>query len=151
MAAELIEIIESITADPNLLMWKFADEDKEIQNGAKLTVRESQRAMLLYEGRAADVFGPGLHALSTDNIPIFSKIKGWKYGFKSPYKADVYFFNTRGCSKTSVLEQQPLKNAVLQGFSLKNCKSLFQNSVSFGTGSPTSLSTTSGEPRRRSS
>ncbi|MDR2662925.1 MAG: SPFH domain-containing protein [Treponema sp.] len=90
----LIEIIESITPDPNLLMWKFADEDREIQNGAKLTVRESQRAMLLYEGRAADVFGPGLHTLSTANIPILSKIKGWKYGFASPYKADVYFFNT---------------------------------------------------------
>jgi membrane protease subunit (stomatin/prohibitin family) len=64
-AAERIEIIESITPDPNLLMWKFADEDKEIQNGAKLTVRESQRVMLLCEGRAADVFGPGLHTLST--------------------------------------------------------------------------------------
>jgi membrane protease subunit (stomatin/prohibitin family) len=94
MALELIEIIESITPDPNLLMWKFADEDKELQNGAKLTVRESQRVMLLYEGRAADVFGPGLHTLSTANIPVLSRIKGWKYGFKSPYKADVYFFNT---------------------------------------------------------
>jgi membrane protease subunit (stomatin/prohibitin family) len=50
--------------------------------------------MLLYEGRAADVFGPGLHTLTTANVPILSKIKGWKYGFKSPYKADVYFFNT---------------------------------------------------------
>jgi membrane protease subunit (stomatin/prohibitin family) len=94
MAAELIEIIENITPDPNFLMWKFADEDKEIKNGAKLTVRESQQVLLLYEGRAADVFGPGLHTLSTVNIPILCKLKGWKYGFKSPYKADVYFFNT---------------------------------------------------------
>ncbi|MDR2210674.1 MAG: SPFH domain-containing protein [Spirochaetaceae bacterium] len=94
MTSPFIEIIESITPDPNFLMWKFADEDKEIQNGAKLTVRESQRVMLLYEGKAADVFGPGLHTLTTDNVPILSKLKGWKYGFKSPYKADVYFFNT---------------------------------------------------------
>jgi membrane protease subunit (stomatin/prohibitin family) len=94
MASPFIEIIESITADPNLLMWKFADEDREIQNGAKLTVRESQQVMLLYEGQTADVFQPGLHALSTDNIPLLSSLKGWKYGFKSPYKADVYFFNT---------------------------------------------------------
>jgi membrane protease subunit (stomatin/prohibitin family) len=89
-----LEIIEAITPDPNLLMWKFADEDKEIKNGAKLTVRESQHAMLLNEGQLADVFGPGLHKLATENIPIFSRLKGWKYGFESPFKADVYFFNT---------------------------------------------------------
>ncbi|MDR2157335.1 MAG: SPFH domain-containing protein [Clostridiales Family XIII bacterium] len=94
MEMEFIEIIESVTPDPNLLMWKFRDEDKEIKNGAQLTVRESQRVMLLCEGRVADVFGPGVHTLSTDNIPILSKLRGWKYGFKSPYKADVYFFNT---------------------------------------------------------
>jgi membrane protease subunit (stomatin/prohibitin family) len=89
-----LEIIEATTPDPNLLMWKYADEDKEIKNGAKLTVRESQHAMLLNEGQLADVFGPGMHKLATENIPILSRLKGWKYGFESPFKADVYFFNT---------------------------------------------------------
>jgi membrane protease subunit (stomatin/prohibitin family) len=89
-----LEIIEATTPDPNLLMWKFADEDKEIKNGAKLTVRESQHAMLLNEGQMAEVFGPGMHKLATENIPILSRLKGWKYGFESPFKADVYFFNT---------------------------------------------------------
>lgn len=95
MKGPFIEIIESITPDPNLLMWKYADQDKEIKNGAQLTVRESQVALFLNEGQLADVFKPGLHELSTENIPILSRLKGWKYGFKSPFKADVYFFNTR--------------------------------------------------------
>lgn len=94
MALPFIEIIEATTPDPNLLMWKFADEDKEIKNGAKLTVRESQQAILLNEGQLADVYGPGLHTLNTENIPILNRLKGWKYGFESPFKADVYFFNT---------------------------------------------------------
>lgn len=94
MKLPFIEIIEATTSDPNLLMWKFADEDKEIKNGAKLTVRESQQAMLLNEGQLADIYQPGLHTLSTENIPILSRLKGWKYGFESPFKADVYFFNT---------------------------------------------------------
>lgn len=94
MALPFIEIIEATTPDPNLLMWKYADEDKEIKNGAQLIVRESQQAMLLNEGQLADVFTAGRHKLSTENIPILSRLKGWKYGFESPYKADVYFFNT---------------------------------------------------------
>ncbi len=95
MKLPFIEIIESTTPDPNLLMWKYADEDKEIKNGAKLTVRESQAVVFLNEGQLADVFQPGLHTLSTENIPVLSKLKGWKYGFDSPFKADVYFVNTR--------------------------------------------------------
>jgi membrane protease subunit (stomatin/prohibitin family) len=94
MKAPFIEIIEATTPDPNLLMWKYADEDQEIKNGAKLTVRETQHAMFLNEGQLADVFGPGLHTLSTENIPLLSRLKGWKYGFESPFKADIYFFNT---------------------------------------------------------
>jgi membrane protease subunit (stomatin/prohibitin family) len=94
MKLPFIEIIEATAPDPNLLMWKFYDEDKEIKNGAKLTVRESQHVLLLNEGQLADVFPPGLHTLSTENIPILTKLKGWKYGFESPFKADVYFLNT---------------------------------------------------------
>lgn len=95
MTLPFLEIIEATTPDPNLLMWKYADEDKEIKNGAKLTVRESQVAVFLNEGKIADVFRPGLHSLSTENIPILSSLKGWKYGFNSPFKADIYFVNTR--------------------------------------------------------
>lgn len=95
MALPFIEIIEAITPDPNLLMWKYPDEDKEIKNGAKLTVRESQVALFLNEGQLADVFHPGLHTLKTENIPLLSSLKGWKYGFNSPFKADIYFINTR--------------------------------------------------------
>ena len=94
MQLPFLEIIEATTPDPNLLMWKYYDEDKEIKNGAKLTVRESQTAMLLNEGQLSDIFQAGLHELSTENIPILSSLKGWKYGFKSPFKADIYFFNT---------------------------------------------------------
>lgn len=94
MTLPFIEIIEAVTPDPNLLMWKFTDADKEIKNGARLTVRESQHAMLLNEGQLADIFSPGLYTLKTENIPVLSRLKGWKYGFESPFKADVYFFNT---------------------------------------------------------
>ncbi|UIR55072.1 SPFH domain-containing protein [Sphingobacterium sp. SRCM116780] len=95
MNLPFIEIIEATTPDPNLLLWKYKDEDKEIKNGAKLTVRESQSAIFLNEGQLADIFAPGLHTLSTENIPVLSKLKGWKYGFNSPFKADIYFVNTR--------------------------------------------------------
>lgn len=94
MKIDFIEIIESVSTDPNLLMWKFEDQDKEIKNGAQLTVRESQNVLFLNEGSMADVFVPGRHVLSTENLPILSKLRGWRYGFNSPYKADIYFFNT---------------------------------------------------------
>lgn len=94
MALPFIEIIESVTPDPNLLMWKFADADKEIKNGAALIVRESQLVLFLNEGKLADTFGAGKYALKTENIPILTRLKGWKYGFESPFKADIYFFNT---------------------------------------------------------
>lgn len=93
--SQFVDIIETTTPNPNLLMWKFEDKDKEIKNGAKLIVRESQIAIFLNQGILADVFLPGTHTLSTENIPILSKLKGWKYGFQSPFKADIYFVNTR--------------------------------------------------------
>lgn len=95
MALPFIEIIEWVEHDPNLLLWKFPDSDREIKNGAKLIVRESQGALLLNEGQLADVFGAGTHSLETRNVPLLSSLKGWKYGFKSPFKADVYFLCTR--------------------------------------------------------
>lgn len=93
MKLPFIEIIESVTPNLNLLMWKYDDKDTEIKNGAKLTVRESQLVLFMNEGQIADVFEAGLHILKTENIPVLSRLKGWKQGFKSPFKADVYFFN----------------------------------------------------------
>lgn len=92
---ELIEIIEWMDDSRDTLSWRFPDDDHEIKNGAQLIVRESQVAQFLYLGQFGDTFGPGKHTLVTDNIPILSTIKGWKYGFNSPFKADVYFLNTR--------------------------------------------------------
>lgn len=90
-----LEIIEWVEHDPNLMMWKIADGDKEIKNGAKLIVRESQAVLFMNEGTLADTFGPGTHNLHTRNIPILSRLKGWSYGFESPFKADVYYFSVK--------------------------------------------------------
>ncbi|MGH7177256.1 MAG: SPFH domain-containing protein [Tepidisphaeraceae bacterium] len=92
---ELIEIIEWQDDSRDTLSWRFPDDDHEIKNAAQLIVRESQTAQFLYLGQFGDTFGPGKHTLTTDNIPILSTLKGWKYGFNSPFKADVYFLNTR--------------------------------------------------------
>ena len=92
---ELLEIIEFNDDSRDTLAWRFPDEDKAIKNGAQLIVRESQAAQFVYVGQYGDCFGPGKHSLVTDNIPVLTKLKGWKYGFQSPFKADVYFVTTR--------------------------------------------------------
>lgn len=92
---ELLEIIEFNDDSRDTLSWRFPDEDKAIKNGAQLIVRESQAAQFVYLGQYGDCFAPGKHALVTDNIPILTRLKGWKYGFESPFKADVYFVTTR--------------------------------------------------------
>ncbi|MBW8684954.1 SPFH domain-containing protein [Chitinophaga rhizophila] len=95
MNLPFIEIIEWTTKDPNLLMWKFPHQEADIKNGAKLIVRESELALILSEGKLADVFGPGTHTLTTENIPLLTKLKGWKYGFQGPFKVDVYYLSSR--------------------------------------------------------
>lgn len=93
---ELIDIIEWNQPDASDTMaWRFPRHDNEIKNGAKLIVREGQVAILVNMGKLADVFGPGMHTLSTSNIPILSTLMGWKYGFDSPFKCEVYFIATR--------------------------------------------------------
>jgi excisionase family DNA binding protein len=92
---ELLEIIEFNDDSRDTLSWRFPDDDHEIKNGAQLIVRESQVAQFVYLGQYGDCFGPGKHSLTTDNIPVLSTLKGWKYGFESPFKADVYFVTTR--------------------------------------------------------
>jgi excisionase family DNA binding protein len=92
---ELIEIIEFTDDSRDTLSWRFPDQDKAIKNGAQLIVRESQAAQFVYLGQYGDGFGPGKHTLTTDNIPVLTTLKGWKYGFESPFKADVYYVTTR--------------------------------------------------------
>lgn len=92
---ELLEIIEWTDDSRDILSWRFPDEDKAIKRGAQLIVRESQVAQFVYLGEFGDTFGPGKHSLTTDNIPILTRLKSWKYGLESPFKADVYFLNTR--------------------------------------------------------
>ena len=95
LKGQFLEIIQWQDDSRDTLVWRFPDEDKEIKRGAQLIVRESQVAQFVYLGQFGDTFGPGKHTLTTDNIPILSTLKGWKYGFESPFKADVYFVNTR--------------------------------------------------------
>lgn len=92
---QLLEIIEWTDDSRDTLSYRYPDEDKEIKNGAQLIVRESQHVQFVAAGKYADAFGPGKHTLATENIPILSTILGWKYGFNSPFKCDVYFVNTR--------------------------------------------------------
>ncbi len=92
---QFIDIIEWTDDSRDTLSYRFPDEDKEIKNGAQLIVRESQVAQFVYLGEFGDKFGPGKHSLTTDNIPILTNLKSWKYAFESPFKADVYYVVTR--------------------------------------------------------
>jgi len=92
---QLLEIIEWTDDSRDTLTYRFPDENKEIKRGAQLIVRESQIAQFIYLGEFGDTFGPGKHTLTTDNIPVLTTLKSWKYGFESPFKADVYYVTTR--------------------------------------------------------
>ena len=92
---QLIEVIEWTDDSRDTLSYRWPDDDKEIKNGAQLIVRESQQVQFVAAGQYADLFGPGKHTLSTENVPVLSTILGWKYGFQSPFKCDVYYINTR--------------------------------------------------------
>lgn len=92
---ELIDIIEWSDGTTDTMIWCFPRYQAEIKNGAQLIVRESQLAVLMYEGQFADVYQPGNHELTTNSMPILTTLKGWKYSFNSSFKADVYFVNTK--------------------------------------------------------
>lgn len=92
---QFIDVIHWTEEGDGVLASRFPMQDMEIQNGAKLTVRESQMAMFVNEGRCADVFVPGLHTLSTQTLPLLTNIMNWDKLFQSPFKSDVYFFSTR--------------------------------------------------------
>jgi membrane protease subunit (stomatin/prohibitin family) len=89
------EFIEWQDSSNDILVWRFPRYQNEIKMGAKLTVRESQVAVFMNEGRIADAYPPGMYTLDTQNMPVLSTLRGWKYGFNSPFKADVYFVSTR--------------------------------------------------------
>ena len=95
LKGEFIDIIEWTDDSNNTLVYRFERYQNEIKNGAKLTVREGQVAVFINEGQLADVFQPGMYTLNTSNLPILSTLQGWKHGFNSPFKAEIYFVNTR--------------------------------------------------------
>ncbi|HEX2202925.1 MAG TPA: SPFH domain-containing protein [Longimicrobium sp.] len=92
---ELIDIVEWLDESGDTLVHRFERHENEIKNGAQLIVRPGQAAVFVDQGRIADVFEPGRYVLKTENLPILSTLKGWKYGFDSPFKAEVYFVSTR--------------------------------------------------------
>jgi membrane protease subunit (stomatin/prohibitin family) len=92
---EFIQIIEWLDDSSDTLVYRFPVHEQEIKMGAQLTVRENQVALFINEGEVADLFKPGRYELSTQNMPIMTTLRSWKYGFDSPFKAEVYFFNTR--------------------------------------------------------
>jgi membrane protease subunit (stomatin/prohibitin family) len=92
---QFIDVIEWTEAGDGTIAFRYPMQDHEIQNGARLTVRESQAALFVNEGKAADAFGPGLYTLNTNTLPLLTNLKNWDKLFASPFKSDVYFFSTR--------------------------------------------------------
>jgi membrane protease subunit (stomatin/prohibitin family) len=95
LRGELIDVIEWTDDTRDTLVYRFERHNNEIKHGARLTVREGQAAVFVNEGEIADIFAPGMHTLETANVPILSTLQGWKHGFESPFKAEVYFVSTR--------------------------------------------------------
>ncbi len=95
LRAELIDIVEWVDDSRHTLVWRFPRHHNQIKNGAQLIVRPGQIAVFVHRGEIADVFEPGHYELNTDNLPVFSTLAGWKYGFDSPFKAEVYFVSTK--------------------------------------------------------
>jgi len=95
ISKQFIDVIQWTESEPGLLSYRYPMQDMEIQTGGKLTVRESQMAAFINEGRLGDIFGPGLYTLNTQNLPILTNLMNWDKKFESPFKSDVYFFSTR--------------------------------------------------------
>jgi len=95
LGKQFIDVIQWNEPEDGILACRYPMRDMEIQNGGQLTVRESQLAAFVNEGKIADIFGPGLHTLNTRNLPLLTDLKNWDKEFESPFKSDVYFFSTR--------------------------------------------------------
>jgi excisionase family DNA binding protein len=129
ISKQFIDIIEWTDDSRDTLSYRFPDEDKEIKRGAQLIVRESQIAQFVYLGQFGDTFGPGKYTLTTDNIPVLSDLKGWKYGLESPFKADVYYVMTRlftgnkwGTSNPVMMRDQDFGVVRLRAFGIYDFK-----------------------------
>ncbi len=95
LTKQFIDVIEWVEPEEGILAYRYPMQDREIQNGGKLTVRDSQAAIFVNEGKVADIFGPGLYTLTTQTLPILTYLRNWDKAFKSPFKSDVYFFSAR--------------------------------------------------------
>ena len=95
IAKQWIDVIQWTESEDGILAYRYPMQDMEIQNGGSLTVRESQMAAFVNEGKVADIFGPGLYKLTTQTLPILTYLQNWDKKFQSPFKSDVYFFSTR--------------------------------------------------------
>jgi membrane protease subunit (stomatin/prohibitin family) len=95
LSKQFIDVIEWVEPEDGILAYQYPMQDREIQNSGKLTVRESQAAVFVNEGKVADAFMPGLYTLTTRTLPILTYLQNWDKAFKSPFKSDVYFFSTR--------------------------------------------------------
>ncbi|MDP4032054.1 MAG: SPFH domain-containing protein [Pseudorhodobacter sp.] len=91
---QFIDVIHWVDDTRDTMVWRFERQGHEIKYGAKLTVREGQAAVFVHEGQLADVFGPGLYQLETNNLPIMTTLQHWDHGFQSPFKSEIYFINT---------------------------------------------------------
>ena len=147
--SQFIEVIEWTDNTSNTMVYKFPVQGNEIKMGAELTVRESQFAIFVNEGEIADVFGPGRHQLWTQNMPVLTKLKAWKHGFNSPFKADVYFVNTKqfinqkwGTSNPIMMRDPEFGMIRLRGYGIYSyrvseptvfLKELFGTSTTFST------------------
>jgi membrane protease subunit (stomatin/prohibitin family) len=95
LSKQFIDVIDWVESGDGILAYRYPMQDREIQNGGQLTVRDSQMALFVNEGQVADAFGPGLYTLNTHTLPILTYVLNWDKGFQSPFKSDVYFFSTR--------------------------------------------------------
>jgi len=105
---QFIDVIQWTEDADGVLAYRYPMQDMEIQNGAQLTVRETQMALFVDEGEIADVFSPGLYTLDTRTLPVLTNLRNWDKAFKSPFKSDVYFFSTRSQTDQKWGTQQPI-------------------------------------------
>ena len=138
ISKQFIDVIDWVEPEGGILAYRYPMQDREIQNGGKLTVRESQSAVFVNEGKVADAFGPGLYTLNTQTLPILTYLKNWDKAFQSPFKSDVYFFSTRiqtdqhwGTQNPITLRDKEFGAVRLRGFGiysyhLRDAKTFYQ-------------------------
>jgi membrane protease subunit (stomatin/prohibitin family) len=141
LVKQLIDVIQWTETGDDVLAYRYPMQDMEIQNGGQLTVRDSQVALFVNEGRIADVFSPGLYTLTTRNLPVLTDLMNWDKGFESPFKSDVYFFSTRlrmdqrwGTATPITIRDKEFGVVRLRGYGIYSYRivdpKLFYNSVS---------------------